>query len=272
MKFFPLLLLTGLFFPSPVAAMLEHHFLFFPDQNLHTTPAADGLSYEEIDFPAADGTPLHGWYLPGPEGRPLVLFCHGNAGNIADRVEILRFLHDLGLAVFIFDYRGYGRSQGQASEAGTYDDGRGALDWLAGRGWRPDRMIYFGRSLGAAIALQLALERPPAGLVLESPFTSVAAMGRHHYPLLSRLLGWLLTASYDSLARIADLRTQLLIVHGRADRVVPVAMGEELYRRAPEPKRLLLLPGIDHNDLFFFGPPEYRAAWQTLAAEVPSGN
>ena len=246
--------------------MLESQFLFFPAAEIHTTPAAAGLPFEDVHFTAADGTALHGWYLPGEEGKPLLLFCHGNAGNIADRIDLLAFLHGLGLPVFIFDYRGYGRSTGEPSEAGSYSDARGALAWLEGRGWPPRRIVYLGRSLGAGVALQLALEHPPAALVLECAFTSVAAMGRLHYPFLSRLLGWLLGADYDCLAKIPRLKCPLLLVYGAADRIVPVAMGRALFARAPEPKRLLLLPGVDHNDFFFAGHPEYRAAWLDLLA------
>jgi uncharacterized protein len=263
------LFLAALFLLLPPAtgyAMLEAQFLFFPAAEIHTTPAAVGLPFEDVNFAADDGTALHGWYLPGEEGQPLLLFCHGNAGNIADRIDLLAFFHRLGLPVFIFDYRGYGRSAGEPSEAGSYSDARGALAWLEGRGWSPQRMVYLGRSLGAGVALQLALERPPAALVLESAFTSVGAMGRLHYPLLARLLGWLLAADYDNLAKIPRLKAPLLLVYGTADRIVPDVMGEALFARAPEPKRLLLLPGVDHNDLYFVGHPEYRAAWLELLA------
>jgi len=252
---------------SPARAMLEDRFLFFPSRDLHVTPAEAGLPFEEVVFPAADGTRLHGWLIPADPAGPLVLFCHGNAGNIADRLEALRFLHDLGLPVFIFDYRGYGRSAGTTSEAGTYADGRGALDWLAERGWQPQRLIYLGRSLGAGVALRLAIERPPAALVLETPFTSVAAMGRQHYPLLFLLAGWLLQARYDNLAKIGDLKAPLLLVQGTADAIVPPAMADRLFERAPQPKRLLSLAGAGHNDLFA-SFPEYRRAWRDLLASL----
>ncbi|MBE0595888.1 MAG: alpha/beta fold hydrolase, partial [Desulfuromonadales bacterium] len=148
----------------------EHQFLYFPTRTLVATPAAAGLPYEEVFFAAADGVRLHGWYLPGEPGRPALLFAHGNAGNISHRLENLRLFHQqLGVTVFIFDYRGYGQSEGRATEEGTYADARGALAWLRGRGWEAERLVYFGRSLGAAVALQLALEAPPAGVVLKPP-------------------------------------------------------------------------------------------------------
>jgi len=260
--FFVLLLAADLFTPATAEGALEQRYVYFPDRQLIATPAAVGLSYEEVRFEAADGTALHGWFLPGAAGRPAVLFCHGNAGNISHRLESLGLLHGLGLSVFIFDYRGYGRSAGEPSEEGTYADARGALDWLRQRGWTPAQLVYFGESLGAAVALQLATEHPPAGLVLEAPFTSIAAMGRHHYPLLHFLLGWLLDARYDNLAKIGRIVSPLLIIQGEADTIVPPAMARRLYDAAKTPKRLQLIPGGDHNDLLFSGRELYPEAWR----------
>ncbi len=256
------LLLGGLVLPFPVSAALEGFFIYFPERALAQTPAAAGLPFEDVIFTAADGTTLHGWYLPGAPGQPLVLFCHGNAGNISHRVDNLKELHQRGFAVFIFDYRGYGRSEGRASEAGTYSDARGALGWLQENGWESGQMIYFGRSLGAAIALQLALDAPPAALVLESAFTSLAEMGRFHYPLLWRLGGWLLEARYANSEKIGRLHSPVLIIHGERDGIVPLEMGRELDRRAPEPKRFYPIPGAGHNDTYEVGGAKYWRQWQ----------
>lgn len=264
-----LLLLASmvLFIISPADAMFEDSFLYFPDSELIATPAAAGLAFADVTFPAADGTRLQGWFVAGDTMRPVVLYCHGNAGNISHRIEALAQLHRLGLSVFIFDYRGYGKSAGKPSEDGTYQDALGARAWLRQQGVEPSRTIYFGRSLGAAVALQLALEQPPAGLVLETPFTSIAAMGRHHYPLLYRALGWLVDLDYDNLRKIPAVKTRLLITHGTADTIVSPAMAKQLYQLAPEPKRLLLLPDLDHNDNFF-GSVAYRQAWQTFLTAI----
>lgn len=271
-RLFPVLLLAaGLFAPATTEGALEQRYIYFPDRQLVATPAAVGLAYEEVRFAAADGVRLHGWYLPGEPGRPLVLFCHGNAGNISHRLESLRLLHDLGLSVFLFDYRGYGQSEGSPGEEGTYADARGALAWLGERGWPPERLIYAGESLGAAVAVQLALEHPPAGLVLEAPFTSIAAMGRHHYFLLHFLLGWLLDARYDNLAKIGRVRSPLLIIQGEADSIVPPAMARRLYEAAGGPKTLRLIPGADHNDLLFVGGKAYREAWREFLTAL-AGN
>lgn len=268
-RLFPVLLLAaGLLAPATTEGALEQRYIYFPDRQMVATPAAVGLAYEEVRFAAEDGVRLHSWYVPGAPGRPLVLFCHGNAGNISHRLESLRLLHDLGLSVFLFDYRGYGHSEGTPSEKGTYADARGALAWLGERGWRPERLVYAGESLGAAVAVQMALEHPPAGLVLEAPFTSVAAMGRHHYFLLYFLLGWLLDARYDNLAKIGRVHSPLLVIQGTADSIVTPAMARRLFERANEPKTFRLIPGADHNDLLFTGGSAYREAWQEFLGRV----
>ncbi|WP_432822889.1 alpha/beta hydrolase [Trichloromonas sp.] len=263
-----LLMLGGLAFAPGSESAMEHRFIFFPERPLVATPALYDLAYEEVHFPAGDGTALHGWYLPGEPGKPLVLFCHGNAGNISHRLDNLRLLHRLGVSVFIFDYRGYGKSAGKASEEGTYSDARGARAWLQARGWPPERIVYFGRSLGASVALQLAVEHPPAGLVLETPFTSIAAMGRHHNPILYFALGWLLDARYDNLAKIVNIRTPLLIFQGDRDNIVPESMARNLFEAANEPKTWHLIPGADHNDTYDSGGEDYWSAWSTFLRKL----
>lgn len=246
---------------SPVRSALEHHFLYFPDPNLVATPELYDLGYEEVRFEAADGTLLNGWLIPGRPESPLVLFFMGNAGNMSHRLDNLLFLHRLGANVFIFDYRGYGQSAGKASEPGTYSDALGALEFLRQRGWKPDQMVYFGRSIGAAVALQTALDNFPAGLILESPFTSVGAMGRTHYPLLYLLLGWAIGADYDNLEKIGKLKSPLLIFHGEKDEICPPGMTRALYEQAPGPKELVWIPGADHNETFDRGGKPYLDSW-----------
>jgi len=255
-----LYLVAALILFMPIRTALQHHFLYFPEVQLAASPADAGLPYESIDFPAGDGTPLTGWLIPGQAGAPVILFCMGNAGNISHRLDTLRLLHKLGVAVFIFNYRGYGQSQGKASETGTYSDAAGALAYLQGRGWTAERTILFGRSLGAAIALQAALQTPPAGLIMESAFTSIAAMGRHHYPLLNLLLGWLFGARYDNLAKISALSSPLLLIHGSQDNVCPTFMAEQLFREAGGSKDLYWVKGGGHNDSFIIGGRGYQEA------------
>lgn len=268
MKALPIFLGT-LMLPSPVSASLEHLFLYFPDSEIVMTPATMRLEFEDVHFRAADRTRLHGWYLEGEPGRPLVVFCHGNAGNISHRVDNLRLFRKLGLSVFIFDYRGYGQSEGKATENGTYSDMRGALDWLKEKGWSEQQMIYFGRSMGAAIALQLAVERPPSGLILEAPFTSIEAIGKELYPLLWTLAGWALDVRYDNLAKIDQIRSPLLIFHGERDEIISTKMGLQLFERALQPKKFYGIPRAGHNNTYEEGGDAYWQQWREFIASLP---
>ncbi len=261
---YPVLWLTIgalLLMTSPVRSGLEHYFLYFPDPHLVATPQLYDLPYEDLHFEADDGTALHGWLIPGQTEAPLVLFFMGNAGNMSHRLDNLRFLHRLGVSVCIFDYRGYGTSSGKASEQGLYSDARGLVATLRQRGWEPDRMVLFGRSIGAAVALQMALEHPPAGLVLESSFTSIEAMGKTHNPILYTLFGWAIDAAYDNLGKIDQIKTPLLIFHGEKDTICPPEMVRQLYAQAPEPKQLVWIADADHNDTFDMGGQEYLEHW-----------
>lgn len=251
-------LIAVLIFAMPARTALEQHFLYFPEPHHEATPAAVGLVYEEVTFQATDGIQLNAWLVPGQTNAPVVLFCMGNAGNISHRLETLQLLHTLGVAVFIFNYRGYGLSDGKASEMGTYHDVTGAIELLHKRGWPAERLIIFGRSLGAAVGLEAALNSAPAGLIMESPFTSISAMGQQHYPLLNRLLGWLIGAKYDNLEKISALESPLLLIHGRRDSVCPPHMAEQLYARAPHEKQLFWIPAAGHNNGFIVGGEPYR--------------
>ena len=227
--------------------------VFFPDRTILQTPAAAGLAYDDVAIETEDGERLHGWWVPA-RGEPLgqVLLCHGNAGNVGDRVLHLALLSAAGFDVLAFDYRGYGRSTGRPSEEGTYRDARAAR-----RALPAERVIYLGESLGGAVALALALEAPPAGLVLMSTFTSIRDMGRRHYPVLPR---GLVPDAYPSLERVRGLRAPLLVVHGDRDDLVPLFHGEELYAAAPGPKHLHVLRGVGHNDVVSGAGEEWAAA------------
>lgn len=222
--------------------------LFFPTRAVEQTPAAAGLEFRDIVIATEDGRRLHGWWIAG--SRPAighVLLCHGNAGNVGDRVTHAASLAAAGLDLLLFDYRGYGRSSGRATEAGTYRDARAARRaLLEQRGVDPARVLYLGESLGGAIALALALEAPPAALILQSTVTSVRELARLHYPFVP---GGLVPDAYPSLERIAQLRAPLLVLHGDRDEIVPLEHGERLFAAAPEPKRLHVVAGAGHNDL-----------------------
>jgi fermentation-respiration switch protein FrsA (DUF1100 family) len=238
---------------------IDRRFLYFPDKVLIATPADYGLAYEDAFFPAADGTRLHGWYVPG-RGPITLLWAHGNAGNVSHRLDQLSlFQQHLGVSVFIFDYREYGRSEGTVSEPGTYDDARGALAWLRARpGVDRGRIVYFGESLGSAVVADLAVTEPPAALILEAPFCSVAEMLRYHVPLVP--LTFLFQARYDTLSKIGRIHSPLLILHGDRDAVVPVAQGARLFAAANEPKAFHRTAGAGHNDTFLVGVATYVEA------------
>jgi len=242
---------------------LEKFALYFPDRPLGATPRSEGLAYEDVRFPASDGITLHGWWIPAPGARVTLVWFHGNAGNIGDRVHNIGFLHRVvGVNVFIFDYRGYGQSQGNRSdlsEEATYRDGRGALAHLSSR---PDasrtRLVYFGRSLGAAVAVELARARPPAGLILETAFTTLKDVARVHYPFVPL---WFLRTKYESLHKIPEIRVPLLILHGDRDEVVPLEQAKRLYAAANEPKQLYVIRGASHNDTYVVGGAAYFDVW-----------
>jgi uncharacterized protein len=231
----------------PIRPVL-HSLLYFPSRRLAATPAAASLDYDDVALETADGERLHGWWVPSqaPAAGHLLL-CHGNGGNVGDRVIQIALLGAAGLDVLAFDYRGYGRSSGRASEEGTYRDARAARAALLERpGVDPERVFYLGESLGAAVAIELAREHAPAGLILQSPFTSIRDMARLHYPFIPRAL---VPDAYPSLRRIASLDVPLLVLHGDRDEIVPSLHGEALCEAARSPKRLEILAGVGHNDV-----------------------
>lgn len=250
---------------------MERSLIFYPDKVLEATPSEYGLSFEDVFFSASDGVKLHGWWIPAsgsPQGRATVLWTHGNAGNISHRLHNARLLHEaIGVNLFLFDYREYGQSQGRVSEEGTYADAEGALAYLLNR---PDveeeKMVYFGRSIGSAVAVELAGRRAPAALILESPMTSIGAVARAIMPWLP--VAALLATKYDSLAKIASIGAPLLVLHGTADEIVPFALGQELFEAANDPKRFYPIKGAHHNDTYLVGGDDYFSAWAAFLAEA----
>ena len=228
----------------------EGRFIYFPARGLTATPADAGLDFVDVHFEAEDGVRLHGWWVPGQDNHATLLWFHGNAGNLSDRVELLDLLHDeLGVGVFMLDYRGYGRSEGKPSEAGLYADARAALEATqVHAGVRPEEVVLFGQSLGAAVAVEFASAHPVRGVVLEAAFTSIPDMARHHYAFLPV---WpLLKTSFDSEERIAEIDAPLLMLHGADDDIVPLDMGRKLFAAAQAPKELRVVEGAGHNDVY----------------------
>jgi hypothetical protein len=241
-----------------------------PGRTLAAAPTDLGLDYEDVQIDTADSERLHGWYVPAPQARGVLLFFHGNAGNISHRLDSIAIFNRLGLDVLIVDYRGYGQSSGRPSEAGTYRDAQAAWDYLVGaRGIAPERIVVFGRSLGGAVGAWLASRLPPgaapAAVIIESSFTSGADMARRLYPVYpARLLTRLQYPVRDYAAR---LPCPVLDVHSRDDEIIPFAMGRALYAAAPEPKAFLELRG-DHNAGFWISRDAYVAGLESFLAQV----
>lgn len=215
-----------------------------------------GLPAEDHTFPTGDNLRLHGWIARADPAAPWLLWCHGNAGNISHRVDNLGLLVQQGLNVFIFDYRGYGRSEGQPSEPGLYRDAEAAYDYLrSAEGATPERVVLYGRSLGTPIAAELALRRPAAGLILETPLASVAAMARTVIPVLP--IERLFRTRFDTLARAPRLQLPTLVLIAERDDVIPPAQGRQIFEALPGPKEMWAIPGARHNDTHLVGGAAY---------------
>ena len=227
---------------------LEESLVFFPTRFPEGNWQPERLDFEDIEFYASDGTKLHGWYVPHDQPRAHVLFCHGNAGNLSDRAYLLGTLRDgLDVAVFIFDYRGYGRSDGRPNEEGVIQDAHAACEAFAQRaGIQPSEIVLMGRSLGGAVAVELAAVHGARGLILESTFTSLPDVAAHHYPWLP--VRWLMRTRLNALSRVADYHGPLLQSHGDADEIIPYQLGRRLYDAAVGPKQFITIANGHHND------------------------
>lgn len=242
--------------------------LYFPSRRIAQTPADADLAFDDLSFASEDGETLHGWFVRGRQ-PPLghLLFCHGNAGNIGDRVFNAHLLAGVGFDVLLFDYRGYGHSSGKPDEDGTYVDAQAAREeMLRCPAVQPDRIFYLGESLGGAVALHLALAFAPAGLILQSTFTSLRDVARRHYPFIP---GPLVPDAYPSIRLVRKLNAPLLVLHGERDQIVPASHAQALVDAAPEPKRLRLFGGLGHNDLAAGAGADYARAIAQWATERP---
>ncbi|WP_425358075.1 alpha/beta hydrolase [Thioalkalivibrio sulfidiphilus] len=222
--------------------------IYLPLSTLVTTPTEHGMDYEDVYLTTDDGVRLHGWFVPAPEPRGVLLFFHGNAGNISHRMASIRIFRELGLSVFIIDYRGYGQSEGRPSEAGLRRDARAAWAWLRETREIPAReIVVFGRSLGAAVAVDLASEHPPGALILESAFTSAADLGAEVYPWLP--VDRLLRHRHEVIESLPQVRVPTLIAHSRQDEIVSFDHARRLMDVAHDGAVLLEMEG-GHNDGF----------------------
>ncbi len=239
--------------------------IFFPDRENAGSPGDLGLAFEDLRFASGDGVGLHGWWLPAARPRAVMLFCHGNAGNITHRLDNLARLVDTGISVLIFDYRGYGQSQGSAGEPGMYRDAAAALTLAADRAERAGLpLVVFGRSLGGVAAVQVAADPRVDGVILESTFTDLADMAARHFPLPG--VGRAVKGRMDSLSRIGRVTAPKLFIHGRRDQIVPFALGRRLFEAAAEPKEFYEIPAAGHNDTYLAAGPGYFTRLGSFAA------
>jgi len=236
-----------------------------PGRELTATPADIDLEYEDVGIETADGVRLHGWFIPGESNRVL-LFFHGNAGNISHRLDSIRQFLNLGLSVFIIDYRGYGQSGGKTTETGIYQDADAAWHYLTDqRGVLADDIVIFGRSMGASAAAKLATKQRPLALIVESSFSSIPDIAQEIYPWLpARWLSHLRHATRDY---VGGIQRPILVVHSRDDEIVPFHHGEAIFNAAQEPKTLLTLRG-SHNDAYIRDARNYIEGLQAFLSSL----
>jgi fermentation-respiration switch protein FrsA (DUF1100 family) len=239
--------------------VFQSHYVYYPDypeRALLTDPGAIGLDFEGVYFETEDGVKLSAWFIPSDNARGAVLFCHGNAGNISHRLESIEIFNQLGLSVFIFDYRGYGQSEGSPTEQGTYQDAEAAWQYLIEkRQVDPSRIIVFGRSLGGAVASWLAQSHQPGALILESTFISIPDIAATVYPYLP--VRFLSRFQYNTAEYLGRIDCPVLIVHSRDDEIMPFSHGRQLFEIAREPKELLEIYGT-HNEGFITSGKNYE--------------
>lgn len=249
-----------------VAMSLENRLIFHPVAYPAGNWNPPGLRFEDAWFRSADGTRLHGWYVPKKNALAAVLFCHGNGGNLTHRLDTIQMLNRrAGASVLIFDYRGYGRSEGKPNAAGVLTDARAARTWLAEREKiSPRDVVMMGESLGGAVAVDLAARDGARALVLESTFNSLPDVAAYHYPWLP--VRWFLQTRFDSAAILGQYHGPLLQAHGDMDTIVPLPLGRRLFEAANQPKQFMLMPGHDHNDLM---PADYFDALREFFESLP---
>jgi fermentation-respiration switch protein FrsA (DUF1100 family) len=274
MKILATICLAGIGFVVYVR-FLEAATVFLPARRLMALPSDVGMIYEDVFLNTQDGVLIHGWFIPAPKpalsqgAPPTLIYLHGNAGNVGDRLDKLEMFHAMRVNVLIIDYRGYGRSQGRPTEEGLYLDAQAAFDHLmTRRNIDPAKIIVYGGSLGGAAAVDLAARRPVSALILDSTFTSAADMAKVILPIVP---AFLLKIRLDSLNKIRNIRIPKLIVHSRDDETIPFVLGRKLYEAASLPKDFLEISGL-HNEGYLLSRPVYTAGIEQFIRSVYDGS
>lgn len=247
--------LSAYLFILAVVYVRQGKMLYYPLKEIGQTPQDIGLDYQDLQLMTKDGILISAWYVPARDRKGALLFCHGNAGNISHRLDSIRIFHDLHLDVLIFDYRGYGKSEGSPSEEGTYRDAEAGLNYLVNAlKVPPEKIVLFGRSLGSAVAAELASRHKAGALIIESGFTSVPDLGAHYFPYLP--VRALARYRYATIEKIDRISSPKLFIHSPDDEVIPFEHGSALYEKAGEPKEFLRLKG-GHNEGFLISGSLY---------------
>ncbi len=226
---------------------MERRTLFYPYKVIECLPSEFGFSFEEAVFKSVDNKDIHGWFIPYEGATKTILFSHGNAGNISHRLEKIKILHEFGCNVFIFDYRGYGKSRGSPSENGLYKDAQAAYNYLLAKGIAPENIIGYGESIGGAVIIDLAEKNKFMALVLEGTFSNAKDMAKLVYPFIPH---WIFSSRFDSLSKIRGINAPKFFIHSINDEIVPYDLSKKLYENAPGPKEFLQVRG-GHNSCFF---------------------
>jgi len=228
------------------------------------TPATLGLAYEEVSIKTGDNLLLSAWYFPADNATHLLMYCHGNAGDIRDWSHAMPPFLQMGCSILLFDYRGYGQSQGKPSEEGLYLDGEAVWGWVAERAEKEGlTAVSLGKSLGSAVAIHVAAQMPPAALILDSAFTSMREIALTVTPWLPDAM---LPELYESLKIVPKLTCPTLVLHGSDDTLVPLAHGQALYDTMTCPKTLMIIDDADHNNLS--SSPQYDAAIRAFLSKT----
>ena len=264
MFIWPILLISILFLFSGVYLYFtQHKMVFFPGKNLAMTPDEIGLQYEDLYIQSGNKEKINVWYFPCRDSieipdKKVVLFCHGNAGNISHRLETVEYILSLGANIMLFDYRGFGKSEGSPGEEEVYQDALVCYNWLINeKEFSPEQIIVFGRSLGGAVAVDLASKVTCGGVIVESSFTSAKAMAKEMFPIFP--INLILKYKLNSIDKIGHIKCPVLVTHSTDDDIIPYKMGEELFNAAEEPKKFVKLSGR-HDERDYYLDIIYRSA------------